>query len=123
MSNGRLIQDGQTIQYAHTSAVTRGQGIPIGAIIGVAAASYGANESGTYFIDGVHELLGVNSSTYTIGRAVQWDASAAAFANHSLTLATGDVSQACIAMETKTLAGSGTNYIRARINVGVGTIT
>lgn len=123
MSSNRTVSDGDTIKYTSSSAVSRGQGIPIGAIIGVAADDYGANVEGVYYIDGVHELLAVNSATYTIGRAVQWDASASAFANHSLSLATGDVSQACIAMETKTIAGSGTNYIKAKINVGVGTIT
>ncbi len=123
MSNSRTIAEGETILHAHGSAVVRGQGIPIGQMIGVAASDYGSGVTGVYYIEGVHELLGVNSATYTIGRAVQWDASASAFANHSLSLVTGDVSNACVAMETKTLAGSGTNYIKAKINVALGTIT
>ncbi len=123
MSSNRTVAAGETIQYAHTAAVVRGQGIPIGQMIGVAADDYAANATGIYYIEGVHELLAVNSATYTVGRAVQWDASASAFANHSLTLATGDVSAACIAMETKTIAASGTNYIKTKINVALGTIT
>lgn len=122
MSNNRTQAEGETVQYAHTAAVVRGQGIPIGAMIGVAADDYAANAVGVYYINGVHELLAVNSTTYTVGRAVHWDASAVAFANHLVTLATGDVSNACIAMETKAIAASGTNYIKTKINVGLGTI-
>lgn len=50
------VQPGDTISYAHSSAVASGELVAIGTIAGVALGKFDADESGSYGIDGVFEL-------------------------------------------------------------------
>lgn len=126
MSSSRRVGEFQTVQYANSGAVSQHQAIVIGGMLAIAAAAYAANETGTYFVSGVWELPAAVSTTFTVGRQVIWDASAAAgvrFNNHSLTLAAGDVSGVAVCVEQKVTGAGGGEYVKAAINVPVGTIT
>lgn len=66
------VQPGDTIEYAHGSAVDSGELITIGDKVGVALGSFEADEAGSYAVDGVFEVpkasaadaMGVGASAY-----------------------------------------------------------
>lgn len=51
-----FVQPGDTIEYAHSSAVASGELVAIGTIAGVALGKFDASEAGSYALDGVFEL-------------------------------------------------------------------
>jgi len=115
------VSPGDVVEYAHTSGVTVGVPIVVGRQLFVPLGTYGANVLGAYAISGVHALPAVNGQVFAIGNQAIWDASGGAMAGHGLTLAAGDLSVACIAMESKTAGANDT--IKVKLNVGVGTVT
>jgi predicted RecA/RadA family phage recombinase len=50
------IQPGETLTYAHASAVESGAAVAIENIVGVALGKFGEAEAGSYAVDGVFEL-------------------------------------------------------------------
>lgn len=115
------VSPGATMSYAHTAAVTSGEPIRIGRLIGVALGAYDADAVGEYAIEGVYDLPFVTGAAIAAGNQVIWDESADLFDDHSATPATGDVSVCCISMSTVASTAAGASY-PVKINVGIGTV-
>lgn len=115
------VSQGDRIAYAHTAAVTSGEPVRIGRLIGVALGAYGADVSGEYAIDGVWDLPFVTGAAISAGEQVIWDESVDLFDDHSATPATGDVSVCCVSMSTVAATAAGASY-PVLINVGIGTV-
>lgn len=115
--------DGDTIVLAAGGAVAVGSVAVIGTQIGIALnAAAASGDLVTYAMTGVHKLLAVNGAAFTAGKRASYDLSATAWDDEAMTPATGDVTLACTAWETKTASGS-TDTILVKINTGNGTVT
>jgi len=115
------IQDGKTIDYTNGgSAISSGDVVVVGKIIGVAVGDIANGETGVLAIEGVFDLPKVDAAVIAQGKNVIWDASAGAFDDNAATPATGDVSGCCIAMEA--LGATTSANIQVKINVGIGTV-
>jgi len=97
MADFNFVNHGNTIEYAHTSAVTKWDVLVIGNQLAVAAGSYAANETGVYVRKGRFTLPKVSAAVIAAGEMVIWDVSAGAFDDNAATPATGDVSGAAVA--------------------------
>lgn len=72
MSNTK-VKEGKVISYAHTAAVTSGDPVKIGLLLGVALTDAAANVECEYAIGEVHELTKVTADVVAIGVALYWD--------------------------------------------------
>lgn len=69
----KILDEGCSIKYAHSSAVASGEAVQIGDILGVAVKDYEANEEGIYDVEGVFELTKVTTDVLAIGTIIFWD--------------------------------------------------
>lgn len=69
----KILDEGCTIPYAHSSAVVSGQPVLIGDVLGVAVKDYEANEEGMYDIEGVFELPKTTADALAQGAICFWD--------------------------------------------------
>lgn len=63
-------EDLETIRYANSSAVTKGEAVLIGDVQAWALDAYGASEYGVYVIKATRVKVDVASGTYTAGDAL-----------------------------------------------------
>lgn len=116
-----LIQQGNTLTWTNTSGsdVVAGQVVVVAQQIGVAIENIATNAAGELAMTGVFEVPKVSGAEIAQGESLVWDSSEAAFDDSQATPATGDVSGCCVAWEA---ASNGTTTVRAKLNVGVGTV-
>lgn len=69
----KFVKEGNILQFAHTSAVTAGQALKIGAFLGVALGSYGANVTGAYAVKGVYNVTKLSTDVVAVGALLYWD--------------------------------------------------
>lgn len=115
-------QPGEVIPWTNGTgaAVESGQVVKVGHLLGVAAVDIPNAGVGSVYIDGVFVVPKVSASVIAQGEKVLWDVSAGAFAHAGATPATGDVSNAAIAVEA---AGNGATSLAVKLNVAPGTVT
>lgn len=66
---------GETLQYAASGAVSAGDLVIIGSIVGVAMSDIAANTTGTVAVEGVFDLVKADTANaYTQGTPLYWDA-------------------------------------------------
>lgn len=114
------VQDGKTIDYTPAGAVTSGQAIRIGHMIGVAVTDVAAGEAGAFAVTGVYELPKVSAAEFPQGSKLLWDESAGAFDAPEATPASGDLLGAAVAIEAGT---NGQTTIKARIRPNNASLT
>jgi len=68
-----FVSEGKTLELAHTSAVTSGEPILIGTVLGVALQAYDADQEGVFVMEGVFTLPAVSASVIAVGGACYWD--------------------------------------------------
>ena len=113
-----FIQCGDVINWTNGgTAVVSGQVVVIGsngdALIGIALTDIANGATGSVQIDdGVFSVPKVSAAVIAAGEYVIWDASAAAFDDNAATPATGDVSDAAVAIEA---AGNGAATVKIKI--------
>lgn len=116
-----IVQAGKVISFTAAAAVTSGQVVRIGNILGVATADVANGESGLAAIDCVATVPKVSAAVIAAGESLTWDASAAAFDDNAATPATGDVTGApAVAFEA---AGNGVTSLAVRFTGVPGTVT
>jgi predicted RecA/RadA family phage recombinase len=117
------VKDGTVLTYDNTgAAISSGDVVVVGNLLGVAIPDIAATSgSGTVQIVGVFDLPKVDAAVIAQGEMVIWDSSAGAFDDNAATPASGDVSNAAIAMESLG-ATTGAN-IQVKLNVSPGTVT
>ena len=115
-----FVYAGETLDYTNSgSAISSGDVVVIGNIMGVAMTDIANGATGAIAIEKVFTLPKVAGAVIAQGEKVIWDVSAGAFDDSEATPATGDVSGCCIAMEA---AGNGVTSIAVKLNVGPGTV-
>lgn len=115
------VKDGAVVDYTNAgSAISSGDVVVMGNIIGVALVDIANGDTGSVAIEGVFTVPKVSAAVIAIGESVIYDVSASAFDDNLATPATGDVSGNAVAMEAK---GAATTTIDVKLNVGVGSIT
>lgn len=115
------VQPGDVIDYtAGGTAITSGDVVTVGGLIGVAVTDIPANGTGAVAVTGVYDLPKVAAAVVTVGEHVIWDASETAFNDAGTALAAGDISKCCVAVAA---AGNGDTTVRVLINAGLGTVT
>lgn len=75
MATARFIQDGKSIDYTPSSAVTAGDVVVQGELVGVAKQDIAANTLGALAVDGVFEFpkpTGAGTDA-TVGTLMYWD--------------------------------------------------
>lgn len=115
------VQDGKTINHAHTAAVASGEALVIGGLLGIAAAAYAANESGAYYVTGVHDIPKVDAAVIAAGDTVMWNTAAGEVDDHDATPAAGDLDDFGIAWEA--LGATTGARIKVKINTGTGAVS
>lgn len=68
-----FISDGETLTLAAPYAVASGAGALVGAIFGVALATYASGATGVFAATGVWTLTKAGSQAWTVGQKVYWD--------------------------------------------------
>jgi predicted RecA/RadA family phage recombinase len=102
------------------SAVSSGDAVVVGGLLGVAATDIAVGAEGVLSIEGVHRLPAVTGAEFVAGQGIVWDASVGLADDASATPATGDLTVGCRAMETVTAAAGAS--VAVKINVGPNTV-
>lgn len=116
-----FVQDGKVINWTNgtASAVSSGDVLVIGQIIGVALADIAVGASGSVAIDGVFTAPKVTGAVIAAGESLTWDVSAGKFDDNAATPATGDITgAAAFAFEA---AGSGVTTLKVKLTGVPGT--
>jgi len=96
------VQEGATIAWTNAgTAVSSGDVVVIGAMLGVALVDIANGAAGSVAIEGVYTVDKLDAAVIAVGTFVSWDSSGSVFDDASMTGATGDVKTGATAMETK----------------------
>jgi len=114
------VQDGNVMPFTAGSAISSGDVVVIGGLLGVALADVANAAVGQAQISGVCTLPKVSTAVIAAGERVQWDVSEGGIEDAAATPATGDIVNCGIAFEA---AGNGVTTIDVLLNVPGGTIT
>jgi len=116
------VQPGEVIEWTNSgTAVSAGDVVAIGNILGVALVDIANAASGSVAIRGVFNVPKVSGAVIAQGEKLTWDASAAAFDDSAATPATGDITGApAVAFEA---AGNGVTDIDVMFTGVPGTTT
>lgn len=68
-----FVQVGNVLDVPAPRAVTSGQAVAIGAIVGVAAMDYPAGAQGQFNVTGIYDFPKAASQAWTVGAKVYWD--------------------------------------------------
>ena len=95
----KFVRNGDTITYTNStgSAISSGDVVVTGNLIGIAITDIAIGESGELATSGVHEVPKVSAAVFAQGEKLIYDVSAGEFDDSSATPATGDVTGAAVA--------------------------
>lgn len=114
-------QEGEVIPFTAGAALTSGQVVALGNVLGVACAAYASGEAAELATEGVFTVPKVSGAVIAIGETLTWDASAAAFDDNAATPASGDITgPSAFAFES---AGNGVTSLKVRFTGVPGTRT
>ena len=105
-------QDGRVMSHIAAAALSSGQVVKVGSILGVALADAAIGESVSVRVDGVFEVPKVSAAVVAQGESLVWDVSAGAFDDSLATPATGDVSGAAAVAFAPGLNGETTLLVK-----------
>lgn len=71
MRNFRYV--GNAVYFTAQADIASGEGVLIGSLFGVAAASYAAGDEGVLNVTGIYELPKTGSQAWSFGTKVYWD--------------------------------------------------
>ena len=91
-----LVQPGDKITVTAGSAISAGDVVEIGNMVGIADVDIANGETGTVTIAGVHTVAKTTGTAWSQGDMIDWDTSASEF-HTGLTPATGDITDCAIA--------------------------
>lgn len=117
-----FVKEGKIITYINAgSAIVSGAVVIVGTQIGIALVDIAATTGvGAVAMEGVFTVPKVTAAVIAQGEEVMYDSSTSKFDDISLTLASGDVSNCCVAWEAGT---SSMTELKVKLNVGVGLVT
>ena len=115
------VQEGKVMEFTAGSALSSGDVVVIGGLIGVVVADVANGAQGQAAVEGVFNLPKVDAAVIAAGEQVIYDVSAGEIDDSSATPASGDIVKAGIAFEAKGATTGET--IAVKINAGQSTIT
>lgn len=112
-------QPGEVLEHANASgsAISAGDVVVMGDIVGIALVDIPDGESGSVAIEGVFTVAKVAGTAWAQGDKIDWDASAGAF-DLGVTPASGDVTLAGVAAVA---AASAATTAELKLTPGTGT--
>lgn len=111
---------GGVFQHTAAAAISSGDVVRMGNILGVALVDLAIGETGSVATEGVFELPKVSAAVIAQGDSLTWDSSVGAFDDKAATPAVGDVTgAAAVAAEAK---GAGTTTIEVKLTGVPGTV-
>jgi len=113
------VNAGEVITYTAGAAISSGDVLVIGEIMGIALEDIANGSTGSVQISGVFTCAKVAAAVIAQGETVIWDSSVSKFDDNAASPASGDVSLCCVAMEAK---GADTATVKVKLNVGPGTV-
>ncbi|WP_444945644.1 capsid cement protein [Microbulbifer sp. VTAC004] len=117
-----FVQDGRMLDYTNntSAAITSGQVLAVGAVLGVAMDDIAVGASGVIAIEGVFTVPKVSGAVIGQGQDLTWDVSAKAFDDSAATAASGDITGAtAFAAEA---AGNGATSLAVKFTGVPGTV-
>jgi predicted RecA/RadA family phage recombinase len=117
------VQPGKVLDYTNNtgSAISSGDVVKVGQILGVALVDIAVGESGSVQIEGVFTVPKVTAAVIAQGESLTWDVSAGKFDDNAATPATGDVTgAAAVAFEA---AGNTATELDVKFTGVPGTVT
>lgn len=90
------VQPGKVLEHTAGAAISSGDVVEMGNIVGVALGDMASGDVGSVQVDGVFTLAKTSGTAWSQGDALDWDTSAGEFTK-GLTPATGDISGCAIA--------------------------
>lgn len=116
-----FVQDGDVIPFTAGSALSSGDAVVIGGLLGVVISDVASGATGQASISGVFNVPKVDGAVITEGMPLVYDVSAGALDDSAATPASGDLVNCGIAVESKgTTTGES---IAILLNVPGATIT
>jgi predicted RecA/RadA family phage recombinase len=116
------VSPGDVIEAAAPAATVSGRVVKIGRLLAVSLGDYGNGAPGRFGVKGIYRAPAVEGAEFVAGQQAIWDVSAlsnlGAFDDHSATPATGDVSVAAVALETKTAGAADTILVHLDARIG-----
>lgn len=116
------VQPGKVLDHVNTTgaAITSGQVVAAGQILGVALKDIAIGATGSVAVDGVFRVPKVTGAVIAQGESLTWDVSAAAFDDNLAVAAAGDVTGPCaVAFEA---AGNGVTSLNVKFTGAPGTV-
>jgi len=112
---------GDTLNWTNGtgSAVSSGDTVAVANLLGIAVVDIANGATGEVQVGGTATVVKVSTAVIAQGEMVMWDTSEGNFDDNAATPATGDITNAAIAMEA---AGNGTTSVRVKLNVSPGTV-
>lgn len=107
------IQPGKVIDHTAAAAISSGDAVVIGVLLGVALADIAQDATGSVQIEGVFEMPKLSTAVITAGASLTWDVSAGEFIIASAAI--GDLEGAAVAIEA---AGNGATTVLAKLLPG-----
>lgn len=107
-----FIQPGHVIEHSPAAAVSSGDVVVIGNVLGVALSDIAVGASGQVQITGVFSCPKVSAAVIKAGESLTWDVSATAFDDNAAVPATGDVTGASAVAFADAAAGITTLPVR-----------
>lgn len=114
----KYIQPGKVIDHTAGSAISTGDAVVIGVLLGVALGNIALADTGSVQIEGVFELPKLSSYAVADGELLTWDVSAGEFSNG--VAATGDLVGCAVAIEA---AEAGATTVLAKLLPGNAAVT
>lgn len=112
---------GMVITITAAAAISAGQVVRVGNLLGVAPAAIANGATGELDLCGVFSVPKVSGAVIAQGETLTWDASAAAFDDNAAVPASGDVTgAAAVAFEA---AGNGVTSLLVKFTGCPGTLT
>jgi len=93
---------GAVFQHTATGAISTGDVVKMGQILGVARVNLASGETGSVATQGVFDVPKVDAAVITQGESLTWDSSVSKFDDNAASPATGDVTgPPAVAAESK----------------------
>jgi len=115
------VNEGTRMTITAGADISSGDVVVQGSTLGIAVTNIANGASGEIMIEGTFDLPKADAAVITAGEGVIWDSSAGEFDDDQATPASGDVSGAAIAMESKGATTGET--IKVKLGRVAGTVT
>jgi len=110
MPRGVFVSSGECIDYTPGSAVTAGDVVVQGDLVGIATRPIAAGTTGALAVSGIFDIVKASGTVFTAGQKVYWDAS------NKVAVTTEGAGTNKLIGKAVAAAGSGLTTVRVRLS-------